>query len=41
MKINEAGQLLWKDTLGNYSGDYTIEDVTVSTDKINAVAQGL
>ena len=37
MKINEAGQLLWKDTLGNYSGDYTIEDVSVSTDKINAV----
>ena len=28
MKINEEGELLWKDTLGNYSGDYTIEDIT-------------
>jgi len=37
MKINEEGEVLWKDTLGNYSGAYTIEDVTVSTDKINAV----
>lgn len=37
MKINEDGEILWKDTLGNYSGDYTIEDVSISTDKINAV----
>lgn len=37
MKINEEGNVLWSDTLGNYSGDYTIEDVSISTDKINAV----
>ena len=37
MKINDEGEVLWKDTLGNYSGAYTIEDVTVSLDKINAV----
>ena len=37
MKINEEGEVLWKDTLGNYSGDYTIEDISISTDKINAV----
>ena len=37
MKINDAGVVLWKDTLGNYSGDYTIEDVSISTNKINAV----
>ena len=37
MKMNKEGSILWMDTVGNYSGDYTIEDVSVSTDKINAV----
>jgi hypothetical protein len=28
---------LWRDTLGNYSGKYVIEDVCIADDKINAV----
>lgn len=37
MKMNEAGDILWKKTLGNKSGAYAIEDVTISLDKISAV----
>lgn len=37
MKIDEDGTLQWLDTLGNYSGDYTIEDITVGIGAINAV----
>lgn len=37
MKINNEGTILWRDTLGNYSGKYVIEDVCIADDKINAV----
>ena len=37
MKINNEGSILWRDTLGNYSGKYVIEDVSIAVDKINAV----
>ncbi len=41
MKINDEGEIIWKDTLGNYSGNYFIQDVTLSSGKVNVVGARL